>query len=118
LRFSLKGPFLPRLLLSIVPSKLFLLADDAEDYENSTAIEVWKVQQAKGLSSAAARGGQGAAVLRCTHGHEGTTTPQGVVIHNNYEYPGQCANPCIGCCCADGCYPTCALRRALLVTWL
>jgi len=48
-----KGPFLVHSLLSIILSKLFLVTDDAVDYENSTAIHVWKLQQEEGMFSAA-----------------------------------------------------------------
>ena len=47
-----KGPFLVHLLFSIILSKLFLVTDDAVDYENSTAIHIWKLQQAEGMFSA------------------------------------------------------------------
>lgn len=46
-----KGPFLVHLLFSIILSTLFLVTDDAVDYENSTAIHVWKLQQAEGMLS-------------------------------------------------------------------
>lgn len=47
-----KGPFLVYLLFSIILSKLFLVTDDAVDYENSAAIHIWKLQEAEGMFSA------------------------------------------------------------------
>lgn len=48
-----KGPFLVHSLLSLILSKLFVAADDAADYENSTAIHTWKAQRGEGTFSAA-----------------------------------------------------------------
>lgn len=47
-----KGPVLVRLLFRIILSELFLVTDDAVDYENSPAIHTWKLYQAEGMFSA------------------------------------------------------------------
>lgn len=49
-----QGPLLAHSLFSIILSKLCLLTDDVDDYENSTAIHAWKIEQSAGMSSAAA----------------------------------------------------------------
>lgn len=51
-RGSHKGSFLVPLLFSIILSKLFLVTDDAADYENSAAIYTWQLHQAEGMFSA------------------------------------------------------------------
>lgn len=51
-----QGLLLACSLFSIVLSKLCLLTDDVDDYENSPAIHAWKSEQSAGMSSAAAYG--------------------------------------------------------------
>lgn len=56
LRGSFQGLLLACSLFRIVLSELCLLTDDVDDYENSTAIHAWKIEQSAGMSSAAAYG--------------------------------------------------------------